>query len=427
MRNANRFKGQRSPHEAFAESPDGYDWRVISERAANLAPNKAWRFGPDAMQRFEDEERDFLDRQLVDTRYMSRIATHYLLHTGADVWVTPGRLTSDLRWIWGLDAVLAGNGTNEPVNPRKNRLDHRHHAIDAVVVALTDRGLLQRVATLAGKAEERFDKRQLAGLETPWSGFHKAVRESIRSIVVSHKPDHGVQGSLHNDTAYGVVEPPDAQGRSMVVHRVPLTDLTPRQLTKIRDPAIREQLTLATVGATGTAFTSELVAAGESFNPPVRRVRICEALRVIPTVTNDDGRILKAYKGDSNYCYDIYRNHQGKWTGRVVSRFEANGKQFDPGAKRLPDGTPLLMRLRVNDMIATGSISDRRVLRVVKLTGGKITLASHNEAGNLKVRDSDRNDPFKYLYASPSRLKNLQARSVRVTLSGRVFDPGPSA
>ena len=425
MRVANRLKGQRSPYEAFADSPAGCDWEAISARAANMPANKSWRFGPDAMDRYNNEERDFLDRQLVDTRYMSRIARHYLMCTGADVWVTPGRLTSDLRWVWGLDSVLSTSGQGETTIPAKNRLDHRHHAVDAVVVALTDRRILADAATRAGKAEERFDKRYLADLPKPWPDFHDTVRECMNRIIVSHKPDHGVQGALHNDTAYGVVEEPDANGRSIVVHRVPLSRLKPGQLGHIRDPLIRDQLRAATTGLSGAAFTRALMQAGEAMNPPVRRVRLCERLRVIPTVSTPDGRILKAYKGDSNYCYDIFRNKIGQWSGHVVTRFDANLKTFNAQARLLPDGTPLVMRLRVDDMLAIDGGEESRIMRVVKLSPGRITLADHFEAGSLKARTADKNDRFSYLTKSPGSLKDLGARKVRVTVSGKLFDPGP--
>ncbi len=425
MRQANRFKGQQTPHEAFALSPTGYDWQGISARAVNLPNNKSWRFGPDAMDRYDDEERNFLARQLVDTRYMSRLATLYLRRTGADVWVTPGRFTSDLRWAWGLDSVLAGHNREEGGGPVKNRDDHRHHAIDAVVIALTDRGLLQHVATVAARSEERFDKRYLAGIDDPWDKFRDTVRDSIERIVVSHKPDHGVQGALHNDTAYGVVEPADDKGRSLVVHRVPLNSLKPKQLDNIRDPLIREQLKDKAAGLEGKNFTDALVAAGEAMTPPVRKVRIVERLSVIPTVTDGNGKVLKTYKGDANYCYDIFLGDKGKWTGRVVSRFQANQKIFTSDARALPDGTPLIMRIRGNDMVAVGMGAARRIMRVVKFSTGQIVLADHREGGALKSRNDDKEDSFKYETVSPSSLQKLKVRLVHVDPSGRLFDPGP--
>ncbi|MBT6136517.1 MAG: type II CRISPR RNA-guided endonuclease Cas9 [Rhodospirillaceae bacterium] len=425
-RNANRFKTNQSPHAAFGHSPKGYSWEQISDRAVFLPGNKSWRFAPDAMERFENEERDFLDRQLVDTRYFGRIARTYLARTGADVWVTPGRLTADLRWTWGLDSILLGHNQVEAGEVAKNRDDHRHHAIDAIVVGLTDRSTLKAGADAARKAEENFDGRLLADLPAPWEGFREDVRRSIDAIVVSHKPDHGVQGALHNDTAYGIVEVGEDGGASTVVHRVPLASLgKPEDLEKIRDDVIRRHLLAETEGLTGKDFTAALVAAGEAMRPPVRRVRILETVSVIP-ITDKAGRAYKAYKGDANHCYDIFADQKGRWTGRVVSSFEANQPSFDVKAKTTADGQALIMRIRQNDMLAIGEGEQRRFMRVVKFSKGQIVLADHSEGGSLKKRDADKEDPFKYLNASPSSLGKRQARLVHVHPSGRVFDPGPS-
>ena len=426
MRQANRDKGQRSPFEAFGSSPHGYDWNMISRRTANLPANKAWRFGPDAMQRFENEERDFLARHLNETRYAARLARFYLQRTGADVWVTPGRLTADLRWTWGLDSILSGHNREEAVDPAKNRNDHRHHAIDAIVVALTHRSLLQRVATAARSAEEKFDRRLLAGLEDPWTDFRNHVRDSVLRIIVSHKPDHGVQGALHNDTAYGIVEGPDAKGRSQVVHRIPLDSLKRHaDLAAIRDPLIREHLMVETEGLEGRDFREALVLDGVRMEPPVRRVRILEKLRVIPISDRRTGKPYKAYKGDNNYCYDIFLGTNGRWSGEVVSRFSANKFDFDPHAKASRNGAPLIMRLRQNDLVSTNDGLSSEILRVVKFSPGQIVLAPHYEGGALKGRDTDKADPFKYVTTSPGGLQAQKARLVRVDSAGRIFDPGP--
>ena len=428
LRRANRDKGQKTPYEAFGHSPPGYDWAEISARVAALPASTSWRFYPDAMDRFDEEERGFLARQLNDTRYMARLAKDYLRRTGAVVWVTPGRLTADLRWALGLDSALSGHNVEVPADPRKNRNDHRHHAIDAVVIGLTDRGLLQKIATEAGRAEREFDKRYLANIGEPWPNFRAEVKASVDRLVVSHKPDHGVQGALHNDTAYGIVEPEDSKGRSTVVHRVPLSGMTkPADLDAIRDPLIRDHLKAETVGLTGKEFTAALVAAGEKMTPPVRKVRILETLTVIP-ITDKEGNPYKAYKGDGNYCYDIYAAGNGRWSGDVISRFAANRPDFDPNAKHAADGTPLIMRIRGGDMLAIedeGQEGSRKIMRVVKFSKGKIALAAHMEAGALKARDKDKDDPFKYKTVSPSGLQKLRARIIHVDPAGRVFDPGP--
>lgn len=424
MREANRDKGQRTPFEAFSNWPK-YDWSMISARAANLPNNKSWRFGPDAMERYNNSERDFLDRQLGDTRYLSRLATTYLKRTGADVWVIPGRMTSDLRWAWGLNSILGGHNQDEAVDPSKNRNNHCHHAIDAVVVGLTDRSLLQAIAREAAKAEKVFDKRLLAGVPEPWPNFRETVKAKIDQIIVSHKVDHGVQGALHNDTAYGIISTDEKQGVSDVVRRVPLASFKKRDnLHDVRDPVTREKLLRATEGVPEKEFTAALVRAGESMSPPIRKVRIVERLKVIP-IQDKTGRNYKAYKGDGNYCYDIFVNEKGKWTGEVISRFEANHKDFDPASKASRNGTPLVMRIRGGDMLSLQQDGQPKVMRVVKFSKGAIVLADHHEAGALKSRDADKDDLFKYLNASPSKLQTLRARLVHVSPSGKVYDSGP--
>ncbi|MHC8508438.1 MAG: type II CRISPR RNA-guided endonuclease Cas9 [Rhodospirillales bacterium] len=422
-RAANRQKGDRPPYEVFSDTP-GYQ-----DRVDKMLREKRWRFGPDAMTRFDDRG-GFLARHLNDTKYLSRISTAYLKRTGADVWVTPGRLTSDLRWTWGLDSVLRGHNQpqEEDSAAKKNRNDHRHHAIDAVVVGLTDRGLLNEVARAAGQAEKNFDKRYLAELEEPWADFRETVRGRIDKIVVSHKPDHGVQGGLHNDTAYGIAEGPDKKGRSVVVHRVPLSGMKKAaDLDPVRDEIIKKYLQTATAGLTGKEFTDALVAAGEQMIPPVRKVRICETISVIPISDpkHHGEKPYKAYKGDANYCYDIWADGKGKWTGEVVSRFEANQSGFDTKAEKGRNGQPLIMRLRKDDMLAIEEPgATRQFMYIAHITEGKIALAEHFEA-NVDARDRNKEDNFSYKRSAPSTLQKLKARLVRVDPSGRVFDPGP--
>lgn len=423
MRWANRLKTNMTPHEAFSANQHGLDWEAITERAARLPKNKQWRFGPDAMDRFDREERDFLSRQLNDTRYMARIATEYLKKTCADVWVVPGRMTADLRWALGLDSLLAGHNSAEDEDPAKNRLDHRHHAVDALVVALTDRGMLQAVATQAAHAAERGDRRLMTRLDDPWPGFRDQVSACLDRMIVSHKPDHGIEGALHNDTAYGLIpeerQSPDCKGN--VVHRVPLASFNKRaDLTRIRDGLLREHFLKATEGVADKDLSAALVAEGEKMAPPVRRVRVVETLNVIPVHDRETGKPYKGYKGDANYCYDIYPDAKGKWTGKVVSRFEANQKGFNPRDYRAEDGTPLIMRLRVNDMLELERDGIRQAVRIVKFSTGKIYMAPHQEAGKLKERDGDKEDPFKYIQMSPSSLQKAGAVAIHLSPSGQV-------
>ena len=204
---ANRFKGDLSPYAAFGHSPLGYDYDTILANTADFPENKRWRFRPDAMEWFENEE-DFLARQLNETRYLSRIARTYLAYLYDEksekrqrVWAIPGFMTAKLRRGWGLEGILRVDANGEIIEKKKQRDDHRHHAIDAFVVANTTQGLLQRFSRAAASShdtEERLDA--IAKDVPPWDGFSwRELKAALDRVVVSHKPDHGSCGQKGQD------------------------------------------------------------------------------------------------------------------------------------------------------------------------------------------------------------------------------------
>lgn len=444
VRAANRFKRNRSPWEAFGAVPvDGYDWAGIAERAAQLPPNKRWRFLPDAMERFEGAG-GFLARQLAETRHLSRIARQYLgcILPLEKVRVAPGRLTALLRARWGLNRILSDSNL-------KNRGDHRHHAIDAAVLGVIDQRLVQLVAKAAERAEANELNRLFDGLPDPFDGlggasFGDQVRDKVRGIVVSHKAEHGWQARMHNDTAYGPVgvEP---DGTHLVVTRKPLAGLTAKDLPDIRDKKLAAALEAhaAEQAAQGRSF-AEAMSRFEWTNGTVRRVRMLDRLGSPVPVRDPAGTVFKLYKGDSNAWYEILRNGRGRWVGRIVSTYEAyqlhRAWVAETGAARAEDGRPFLdwaarrvaggagtplFRLFKGDMLALGTAPDRQIMRVVKFSEGRIVLAPHHEAGNLKERDADPGDPFKYRTCSPDALRKAQARPAGVDPLGYVHDKGP--
>ena len=108
---------------------------VAGARADNLPKSKRWRFQPDARQRF-DAMGGFLARQLNETGWLARVAKQYLaaVTDPYKIHVLPGRLTAMIRAKWGLNDLLPDHNYSDA----KNRKDHRHHAIDAMVAAFTD-------------------------------------------------------------------------------------------------------------------------------------------------------------------------------------------------------------------------------------------------------------------------------------------------
>lgn len=362
LKEYNRQKTNKTPWEAWGNTPA---WDAIAANLKNLPANRAWRFAPDAMERFEGEA-DFSARALKDTQYLSRIARRYLdaLYDSDDgkshVWVVPGRLTEMLRRHWGLNSLLPDR---DGAGKAKNRTDHRHHAIDAAVVAATDRSLVKRISDMARKDEVSGAETTARSVPPPWEGFRADVAAQVHRIIVSHRADHGgtdpdarkrgrdrTSGRLHNDTAYGLSD------GNTVVSRKPLLALKPNDIAitsrgaNIRDHQLRGHLARVTRGLEGKAFEAALLAFAttarlpdNSINPyyGLRRVRLEETLQPSARVevVGPDGRAFKAYKGDSNHCYEIWRLPDGKITSQVITTFEAHQPDTDkkphPAAKRL--------------------------------------------------------------------------------------------
>jgi CRISPR-associated endonuclease Csn1 len=445
-RHCNRTKGNRTPYEKWG--PDEESWDKIAEQVARLHRSKQWRFGPDAMQRVE-KDGGFLARQLTDTQYLSRLAGKYLrtlysTEEGSRVYVIPGRMTAMLRRKWGLNSLLPDHNyvENAQSNAPKNRLDHRHHTIDAAVVAVTTRSLLQEIAHAAGRAKDRDLDRLFEDIPQPWANFREELGEALRTVTTSHKADHGrksapsrhhdvTSGRLHNDTAYGLTGEVAADGKTpIVVHRIPITSLKPGDFTspdRIPDVTLRDALYRATRDLSGKPFEAALAQFSKTDGPfkGLRRIRIREPLNVIP-IRDASGRAYKAYKGDANARWELWRLPNGDIKTRVVTMFEAHRPGQDsrphPAAKRI-------LNLRQNDLIAVErNGGPREILRVAGFNvAGRLTLAAVNEAGNLKERDglSQDRDPFKYVYLQGRSVVKAKARQVRIDPLGRLLDPGP--
>jgi CRISPR-associated endonuclease Csn1 len=241
-RDCNHKKGQRTPYEWLAASdPDAYA-RVCQQASSllhrGLMPYPKYR-------RFLQKELEldkFIARQLTDTGYITRATVEYLrllFDKDHDVLGLKGQLTSELRWQWGLDTVLS----EMPDSPawtdeadlrpgEKNRADHRHHAIDALVVALTNRRRLHRLSELVRTGGAR---KHGEILDEPWPDFRESVVERLRSVKVSHRVERKVRGALHEETLYGPTEKP---GEWVV--RKPVDALSPAEVERIRDVAIRK-------------------------------------------------------------------------------------------------------------------------------------------------------------------------------------------
>ena len=428
-RQANRDKGNRTPHQAFGHSPDGYNWDVIFERAKRLPKSKQWRFQKDALKIWKRDYSDFTERHLNDTRYIGRLTKEYLENICPfnKIDVLTGRLTALLRGHWGLNSVLHDH--NERAEVKKNRDDHRHHAVDAIVIGMTSRSMLQKVSAAANRAEELNLNRLFEKGENgkspiePWSGFRDHVKNVADNLIVSHRPKrktldkNSTDGQLHNDTAYGIIPGPDNKGIFEVVVRKPIKDFKARKdVEGIRDKQLKDEF-LQAFDAEGAVGVARL--AGDK---KIRRLRRTERLQVIP-IKGKDGKAYKAYKGDSNWGIEIYEYPKGhtKWHGEVISRYEANQKGFLFGRTRKPHpAARLVMRLQINDCVEIEQGGLKQIMRLQKLRqDGRLTFAPHHEA-NVDARNRDESDPFGYLNSTASKLKTCNARKVHVSPAGQV-------
>lgn len=447
-RHCNRAKGNRTPYERWGH--DEARWETISAQVARMHRSKQWRFGPGARERL-DREGGFLARQLIDTQYLSRATAKYLssLYTpdeGRRVYAIPGRMTAMLRRVWGLNGLLPDHNfvDNAHSNAPKNRLDHRHHAIDGIVAAVTDIGLMQKIATAAARAEEKELDRIFEELTPPWPTFRDDLKDRLSRTTVSHKPDHGrkrrpspnrdvTTTALHDATAYGIVGDYSPDKPPVVVKRVPFASLQAKDIEapdRIRDPVLREALLKATSDLTGKAFAEALqrVAGNHPHFKGVRRVRVLgesagsPTLNVIP-IRDDQGKIYKAYKGNANALYTVWERPDGKWVHDVVSAFTYHQADYTPS--RPHPAARKVLTLRQNDLIAIEQGGARRIMRVQKYgQNGQIFLIEHHEAGKMSDRAKSPDDPFNFWGPAASSLKALKARQVRIDPLGRVFDPG---
>ena len=121
-----------------------------------------------------------IDRQLRLSQYISRKAIEILSYACRNVVATSGTVTAIIRHAWGYDTLLkelnlpdyrnanltefveyVSKGQKKKRETIKNwtkRLDNRHHAIDALVVACTSSSMIQKINTIHASKQEMRDE-----------------------------------------------------------------------------------------------------------------------------------------------------------------------------------------------------------------------------------------------------------------------------
>ncbi|MXS69871.1 type II CRISPR RNA-guided endonuclease Cas9 [Flavobacteriaceae bacterium W22] len=168
------------------------------------------------------------------------------------------------------------------------RIDHRHHAMDALVIACTQPAHIKRLNDLNQVLKEWLDKNKekffpdfngtktelldevlnlaeekrreifnqlekFRAIEMPWNGFPEEAEQKLKEIIVSHKPkdklllQYDIQGNrqiklrgqLHEGTLYGL-----SNGKE--IYRIPISKLAGKQfatektIEKIVNPFLKK-------------------------------------------------------------------------------------------------------------------------------------------------------------------------------------------
>jgi len=388
--NENVRKGNETPYEYYAgKHPDR--WEQILQRIKRLPFPKRRRFWQ------KDVLLDsFIERQLNDARYISREVVKYLKQLGCIVMGTKGQITSELRHQWGLNSILDYTGAG-----LKNRDDHRHHAVDAAVTAVTEQKHLR------GLAASKYDK---AGIEfaEPWEGFREQLAEKVNGINVSHRVTRKVSGQLHEETSYGPTGLRDEKGQDIFVYRKPLEALTLTMVDKIVDPVVHEivceRLREFGIDPDGKSKISKEVwkeplymKSKSGKGPRIKKVRIRDVFNNMIYLKDNEGKAYRAVAPGNNHHIEIfeYKDKKGntKRAGRVVTMYEAVRRSVngEPVIRRdYGDGKRFVCSLAKNEMFMLEVGDGKHVLhRVQKLIqDGRIVLRPHTYAGKISGSDN---------------------------------------
>lgn len=209
----------------------------------------------------------FIERDLKNTQYIARQARKMLQEVVRVVTPTTGRITSELRSDWGLTNMMKelnmpkykalglteyeerldiGSGKMKYVEVIKDwtkRNDHRHHAVDALVVAFTTHNHIQYLNYLNARRDTGHDKHHIINsiekmiterlngsrlFKEPIPGFRNLVRANLDDVLISYKTKNKVvtnninkikgkgknykkvlqttpRGQLHKETVYGKI------------------------------------------------------------------------------------------------------------------------------------------------------------------------------------------------------------------------------
>lgn len=395
-RRCNKEKGNRTALEYIRAK--GWEAEYM-KRINDLLKEKKISYSKHQRLRWlkEDIPSDFLERQLRLTQYISRQAMAILQQGIRRVSASEGGVTARLRSLWGYDDILHtlnldrydSMGETERVSREgetteklritnwSKRKDHRHHAIDALVVASTRQGYIQRLNRVSSESEreamsgevemQKATKTDKLSLLERWLTQRphlsvRAVSDKVAEILISYRPGKRVvtrgrniyrkktadgrevtcvqrgvlvpRGELMEASLYGKIL---SQGRERIVKRYPLHALK----GEVVDPRLREL-----IAEYNQEITSKVKAKGSPLyldaaeKQEVRSVRCYvtqpSVAKAIPIRFDERGRVITFVQSGSNHHLAIYRTPKGELVESIVSFWDA--------VNRARYGLPLIIK-----------------------------------------------------------------------------------
>lgn len=309
---------------------------IISKRHLLELQRDYWR-GKYLRFMMESVPDGFSRRQGTDISVISKYARLYLKSLFKHVFTVKGIATSDFRKIWGIQKVYS----------KKERVNHVHHCIDAIVIACIGLDEYNKLGAYYHDEENHeWYGMSKAYFKKPWSTFVEDIKKVQDEILVYHyTPDNmpkqgrrrilidgkkvlskgdAARGSLHNDTYYGAIE---NDGVVRYVKRINLASMKESDVKNIVDDVVRGIIETAINEKGFKEAMSSTIWMNEEKQIPIKKVR-CYTPSVTKPLNIRQQRDVssKEYKqqyhvtNDSNYLLALYIGKDKK--GKEKREFE---------------------------------------------------------------------------------------------------------
>ncbi|MBE6196630.1 MAG: type II CRISPR RNA-guided endonuclease Cas9 [Rikenellaceae bacterium] len=391
-RKCNQEKGNKTAYDFMSSQSEGALQAYI-ERVNDLEERKKISKAKrnKLLMKGENLPSDFIERQLRESQYIAKKAKEMLQSVCRNVYSTSGSITDFIRHIWGWDEVLhtlnferyraAGltelverevNGQKVEVERIKGwskRMDHRHHAVDALTIACTKQGYIQRINNLNSLKETSFcsfaneqqkpqTRQRLTRLEhyiQQQPHFTTAeVADAVAGIAVSFKSgkraaslgkryiykgrkrvcvQQGIiipRGALSEESVYGRITDSETRKKEYVI-KYKVGNIALKDVESVVDKGIREILRnrLEQFGGNPDKAFAEPVL--DHQGREIRSVRCRTGLNsVVPLRRNEQGDEIAFVKPGNNHHVAIYEDEKGKWQEHIATFWHAvERKKYD--------------------------------------------------------------------------------------------------